>query len=207
MMVRYIGQFSQMITFLNHGKLMNRTKNNRAEAHSKMKRATLKHSGFSMIELMTTIAIIGILSGIAIPSLINLAPNYRLKAAVRELYSDMQNARIEAIKTNFNATILFQPGTYSPAGQVGNYRISIDSNGNGSYDAGETIQKSMPKNVSLISTSFDGNTAGFTPRGISLEVISPNVQLQNNQSRYYKITLSPAGALRINTSNDGETWN
>nr|WP_287127018.1 GspH/FimT family protein [Desulfobacter sp.] len=152
---------------------------------------------------------IGILSGIAIPSLTNLAPNYRLKAAVRELYSDMQNAKIEAIKTNTNATILFQPGTYSPAGQVGSYQISIDSNGNGSYDVGETIlaQKSMPQNVSLISATFIGNTAGFTPRGLSLEVISRNVQLRNNQSRFYRITLSPAGALRIHKSSDGINWN
>ena len=165
------------------------------------------NGGFTLIELMIAIAMIAILSGIAIPSLSNLAPNYRLKAAARELYSDMQNARIEAIKTNTNAIIQFTPQPYSPAGQVGSYRISIDSNGNGIYDAGETIQKSMPKNVSLISTTFAGNTAGFTPRGISLEVTSPNVQFRNNQSRWYRITLSPAGALKINTSGDGLNWN
>lgn len=167
------------------------------------------NGGFTLIELMIAIAMIAILSAIAIPSLINLAPNYRLKAAARELYSDMQKAKIEATKTSTNVIILFQSGTYSPGGRVGSYRISIDSNGNDSYDAGETIlaQKSMPQNVSLISTTFAGKTAGFTPRGISLEVTSPNVQLRNNQSRYYKITLSPAGALKINKSSDGLNWN
>lgn len=174
-----------------------------------MKRATLKQSGFSILELMIVIAMIAILSGIAIPSISRLAPNYRIKAAARQLYSDMQNAKSEATRLSTQVLILFQPGAYNPSGRVGSYQIAIDSNGNGGYDAGETIltQKSMPQNISLTATTFAGNTAGFTSRGISLQVTSNSVQLQNNQSRFYRITLSPTGALKIYKSSDGLTWN
>lgn len=68
-------------------------------------RSPNKASGFTLVELLVVVAIIAMIGALAIP---NLSPaNARLKQAARELYGNMQRARLEAIKTNRNVGIFF----------------------------------------------------------------------------------------------------
>ncbi len=54
--------------------------------------------GFTLTELMITVAIIGILASIAVPSFQDMIERNRLKEAVEGLKSDLMFARTEAIK-------------------------------------------------------------------------------------------------------------
>jgi type IV fimbrial biogenesis protein FimT len=153
---------------------------------------------------MIVIGLISILSAIAIPSIMKWMPNYRLKAEARNLYSNMQKAKIEAVKRKQDVTILFNPETYDPAGQLGSYLVFIDSNGDDSVDTGETIliQKNMPKNVTLYFNNFSANTTGYNPRGLPVGNWG-DVRLRNNQSRYYQLAMSPAGTVKISQNTTG----
>ena len=71
-----------------------------------MQRRT-QQQGFTLAEVIMVLAIIGILAAIAIPNFLSWLPNMRLKAAARDLYSSMQKARAEAIKTNRDWAIVF----------------------------------------------------------------------------------------------------
>ena len=66
--------------------------------------------GFTLIEVLIVIGVIGILSAIAIPTISSWLPNYRLKAAARDVYSTMQKARMLAVKMNNNTAVVFDPG-------------------------------------------------------------------------------------------------
>lgn len=57
-------------------------------------------TGFSLVELMTTLAVAGTLLAAAAPSLVALVHDHRLAAEVNLLRADVHLARIEAIKRN-----------------------------------------------------------------------------------------------------------
>jgi prepilin-type N-terminal cleavage/methylation domain-containing protein len=85
--------------------------------------------GFSLIELVGVMVIIGVLASIAIPGFASLLPNYRLEAAAKDLYSDLQLAKLTAVKQNAISAIFFDSST-SP----GKYFICSDPGANGNWD-------------------------------------------------------------------------
>ena len=66
-----------------------------------------KDKGFTLLELMVVIGIVGILSAIAIPSYIQWLPKHRVGSAARAVMSALEFARINAIKTNADVTLNF----------------------------------------------------------------------------------------------------
>ena len=96
---------------------------------------------------------------------------------------------------------------------MGSYQIFVDDGAGGGTAGNEAIDGTelviatitMPNNVSLYFTNFTGNTAGFNSRGLPNSGLG-NVRLSNTNSRFYQISLSLAGNLRMRTSKDGITW-
>ena len=65
------------------------------------------NSGFTAVELLVVIALIAILAAIAVPNFIGWLPNYRLRAATHDLYSNFQKAKLTAVKRNTNTAVRF----------------------------------------------------------------------------------------------------
>ena len=64
-----------------------------------MKRQS-KTSGFSLIELMIVVAIIMVVSAMALPSMARGITTIRLRGAATTIAGMVQKARIEAVRTN-----------------------------------------------------------------------------------------------------------
>ena len=64
--------------------------------------------GFTLLEFLVTFLVISIMMTIAIPSFHTMITKHRLKSVTETIYSDLQLARLEAIKRNKNITLSFQ---------------------------------------------------------------------------------------------------
>jgi len=62
-------------------------------------------TGFTIIELMITLVILGVLIMVAIPSFNDLVLSTRVKGAASDVYAALTFARSEAIKRNTNVTV------------------------------------------------------------------------------------------------------
>jgi type IV fimbrial biogenesis protein FimT len=69
-----------------------------------------KIDGFTLIEVLLGIAIIGVLAALAVPSFQDMLERNRLKEVVESLKSDLQFARTEAIKHSENVIVSRKTG-------------------------------------------------------------------------------------------------
>lgn len=99
-------------------------------------------SGFTLIEVMVIIAIIGIMSALALTVLGRRIGDQRAKAAVRSIANLMQLARTEAIRTGTNHVVYFQlepddDPLLDKAGTPVAALMTADADADGVPDAGE----------------------------------------------------------------------
>jgi len=149
-------------------------------------KSEIKQKGFTLVEVMIVVAIIGILSAIAVPSISTWLPNIRLKAAARDVFSDMMRAKMEAIKTNTTTSLTFTSGTGTPC-VGGAYKFTNST--------GTIIDISMAKDVCL-STSSDF-PVGFSSRGTASGATGSIMLTHPQSSKTYKITQTIAGGIKI----------
>ncbi|MDE1464091.1 GspH/FimT family pseudopilin [Spartinivicinus poritis] len=98
-----------------------------------------KTTGFTLIELMVTIAVLAIIAGIGIPSMSNFIDNNRMNSAKDRLAAAISLARSDAITNN---TITFICGLKtadaSECSDTGEWKfgwmVFSDKNGNNKYD-------------------------------------------------------------------------
>jgi prepilin-type N-terminal cleavage/methylation domain-containing protein len=105
--------------------------------------------GFTLIEVMTVVAVIAILSGIAIYSINLNLDRIRADNGVRELSLVLNYARIRAVSENTNYVVTFKVRPTTTMTESKCYvEMFADTNKNGTFDAGEKKRtEDMPKGI------------------------------------------------------------
>ena len=169
---------------------------------------TQKKAGFTLVELIIVVALIGIVIGIAAPALQEYSIDANLKSAVRNLKSDMELSKLRAIRENSRVVMAFNTGNNSYEAFVDN-GTGGGSAGNNIKDGLETVVKtvSIPRNVTMYEAGFPGGVPRFRFDGRGLpNGLGGHVYMQNTNGNYRGAVLSMVGHIQIQTSTDGGSW-
>ncbi|GAB1407099.1 Tfp pilus assembly protein FimT/FimU [Thermomonas brevis] len=134
-----------------------------------------RNAGFTLIELVATVAIVGIVAGVGAPSMAEFVERQRASAAVGSLMSHMALARMAAI-THGRRTVLCptQDGRHCEAGNDWSqgWMLFRDEDGNRKPDGADEIlrveQDPTSRHLKVVSTTGreqlrylpDGRSAG-----------------------------------------------
>lgn len=160
------------------------------------KKHTPWHSskGFTLIELMTVIALMAVVSAIAIPNIFGVLPKHRISGSAREILSILHFAKMAAIKENSAVVVNFNSGSRECTVFVD------DGEGGGTPEdkarsGGERILKRyvMPSGVNLLTPPF-GNALSFNNRGFADSTGEVTIR---NSAGDRKIRILPSGHCKI----------
>jgi prepilin-type N-terminal cleavage/methylation domain-containing protein len=164
--------------------------------------------GYSLVEILVVMAIVGVMSLITIPAFISYSQQGRLRAALRQVHGDLRTMRLQAITNNLRIRVELQPDNVSY-----NYYSSAD---NGSTWVAYipkgmvSSSKSVASPVTFGATTFlDVNSNGkpdivFLPSGMldpnctptgSLPTLKMSVPWKNINQNIMTVTVSPAGGI------------
>ena len=112
--------------------------------------ATRLVRGFSLLELVIVIVIVGMLAAVAIPRFASAAVRQRADAAARRVVADLTLARRHAEQSSAEQTVIFEVG-------AGRYRLLgyIDPDRPGSEY--EVRLDREPYQAAIVAADFDGN--------------------------------------------------
>ena len=154
------------------------------------------------MELLTVIAIIGILSAFALPNIISWLPKYRLGSAARQILSNVEYARLAAIKENISIGIGINiPSDYyvwrdNGQGVGGIADDATKQTGEESIRAGK-----MPAGVDITAAFGGDNRFRFNSAGFSIKINGfpggGTISCSNAQGDTRDITITNGGNARI----------
>lgn len=169
--------------------------------------------GFTMIEVLMTIVILAILLTIAIPGFSRWLPNYRLRGAARDLYSNLQLAKAQAIKDRVECAVRF---TSADSYEVWSALDPDSPNQNRDWNTFSTSDDTLIKTVTLsdygsgvtfgpgnstppvTATAVTANSANpiyFNSRGFATNNAEVYAYMTNSKGTAYAVGILVSGAV------------
>ena len=149
-------------------------------------------AGFTLIELLVVVAVLGVVSVLAVPRMGDMVKEYKLRSACLGVVSSLQSLKLRAIKENARTVMIIDPVNDQ-------YTTFVDNNpDNWSLDPPESRSVTVVRDEGLeISSTFASNTFGFNNRGLLATPFAGTITLTKDATRSKTITLNSVGNIRV----------
>jgi prepilin-type N-terminal cleavage/methylation domain-containing protein len=163
---------------------------NRAIIFHKGKMDVKQPKGFSLVELLIAMGIIGIISTIALYSWQRYVINTNLRTATRDMASDILLFKQRAVSENIQYRITFTEG-------ANNYTIDQGTAAGAPFNTIQTKSLSaFGSDITILDTNFTGGVVTFLQRG-TLSGATGRVRLTNSRGSITTITVNITGKTRV----------
>lgn len=165
------------------------------------------NSGFTLIEAMIVICIMGILAGVTSAEMNRRLPDYHLSSSVLDLKSMLQKARLESVKNNADVFLRFNKSTHVCQVFLDD---TTDAANRGVLDGADNTIAHLAMPSGVVMTDFFGvadPVVNVTINSRGFSTLAGEIHLKNSQDTYKGVRLTLAGNSRIIRSTDGgSTW-
>jgi Tfp pilus assembly protein FimT len=139
-------------------------------------------------------AIIGILGALAAPGVSRWIEDYRVKAASRQLMSDIQFARMKAVADNVQYQVYFNPAHNQYWVQGWNPGTSAWNQVGATRQLSNAASPGYEPGVTLAFSTNGDKTATFSPMGQAIAAITASLSSTNYQSN---VVVATTGRVQI----------
>lgn len=142
-----------------------------------------RNSGFTLVELMITVAIFAIVAAIAAPAMQRMVTAGRLNGATEELVTALQLARSEAVRRNSAVTICSSDdgATCSGSGDWSRWIVTGADNTAGTIDTIRDRSANAALRLSGPGAGIQFNPSGLIRAQQGLTVCAPTDSVTDNQ--------------------------
>lgn len=194
-----------------------------------------QQNGFSLVELLLSLAVMLVITTMAVPIIVKSLQTYQLNASATQLSGMLKFTKFEAIRQN-------TPVSCQIVQQGSNWQVWVDSNGNGVADGaepqmfvggvftlldGSTVPNTQPikdtlgggKTLPWVVVSGNNGSITYDQRGVSVTLdansrwaTATSVYVlylggaANTDIGYRAIVWLPSGAVQVWTSSSAGDW-
>jgi len=170
------------------------------------KHANESEKGFTLMEVMVVVAIIGIMSMIAIPSYLSWKPGYEFRGAVSRISGDLNKAKMRALEIRRECRVVFCGTKYQIVDGdktmgsdwsliSGNSTCLTDAQQATLDGAGRRVRNVFLTDYNNVSATIN-NPIIFSPRGLARSNVTATVKHAGNNDSV-GITIIQTGRVHV----------